>query len=99
MGHSPETERVLSQFTFTDEDANRAVKEFRRQMAEGLAADGTSLSQIPTFVTDVPNGTEKVVSSPICLSPSPLSSTPPRNGLRSHLHLHSFAPAMECRPD
>ncbi len=27
---------------------------------EGLQKDGTSLSQIPTYVTGVPNGTEKV---------------------------------------
>lgn len=26
----------------------------------GLAKDGTSMSQIPTYVTGVPNGTEKV---------------------------------------
>lgn len=30
------------------------------QIDEGLARDGTSLSQIPTYVTAVPNGTEKV---------------------------------------
>ena len=35
---------------------------------EGLAKDGTTMSQIPTYVTGVPNGTEKV-SRPasICL--------------------------------
>ncbi len=27
---------------------------------EGLEKDGTSLSQIPTYVTGVPKGTEKV---------------------------------------
>jgi hypothetical protein len=27
---------------------------------DGLKADGTSISQIPTYVTGVPNGTEKV---------------------------------------
>jgi hypothetical protein len=31
-----------------------------RIAAEGLEKDGTSLSQIPTYVTAVPNGTEKV---------------------------------------
>lgn len=29
---------------------------------EGLQSDGTELSQIPTYVTAVPNGTEKVWS-------------------------------------
>jgi hypothetical protein len=31
-----------------------------RHAAAGLAQDGTSMSQIPTYVTGVPNGTEKV---------------------------------------
>ncbi len=31
-----------------------------RIAGEGLEKDGTSLSQIPTYVTAVPNGTEKV---------------------------------------
>jgi len=30
------------------------------QTDEGLEKDGTSMSQIPTYVTGVPNGTEKV---------------------------------------
>ena len=30
------------------------------EQGEGLEKDGTSLSQIPTYVTGVPNGTEKV---------------------------------------
>jgi hexokinase len=54
-----ETKRMVAQFDFTDDDANRSVKEFLRQMHEGLGQDGTSLSQIPTYVTAVPNGTEK----------------------------------------
>lgn len=31
---------------------------------EGLEKDGTSMSQIPTYVTGVPNGTEKVRAAP-----------------------------------
>lgn len=31
-----------------------------RRTGEGLEKDGTSISQIPTYVTGVPNGTEKV---------------------------------------
>jgi hexokinase len=59
MELAAETKRVVAQFDFTDDDANRSVKEFLRQMHEGLERDGTSLSQIPTYVTGVPNGTEK----------------------------------------
>ncbi|KAI3326932.1 glucokinase [Xylariaceae sp. AK1471] len=54
-----ETERIVAQFDYTDDDVNKGVQEFLRQMNEGLQKDGTSLSQIPTYVTGVPNGTEK----------------------------------------
>ncbi|KAK4218991.1 putative glucokinase [Rhypophila decipiens] len=54
-----ETKAVVAQFDYTNEDVNKAVKEFIRQMGEGLEKEGTSLSQIPTYVTGVPKGTEK----------------------------------------
>ncbi|EGS23016.1 uncharacterized protein CTHT_0014980 [Thermochaetoides thermophila DSM 1495] len=59
MSLEAETKSVVAQFDFTDEQVNQGVKEFIRQMEEGLEKDGTSLSQIPTYVTAVPNGTEK----------------------------------------
>ncbi|KAM7201895.1 putative glucokinase [Naviculisporaceae sp. PSN 640] len=59
MSLEAETKAVVAQFDYTDEDVNKAVKEFIRQMGEGLENEGTSLSQIPTYVTGVPNGTEK----------------------------------------
>ncbi|CAG9940857.1 unnamed protein product [Clonostachys rosea f. rosea IK726] len=59
MAIHPEASRVVSQFDFSDADINRHVQEFLKQMGEGLEKDGTSLSQIPTYVTGVPNGTEK----------------------------------------
>lgn len=60
MALEAEAKRLAAQFEYTKEDVNRGVKEFMRQMAEGLAKQGTTLSQIPTYVTAVPNGTEKV---------------------------------------
>ncbi|KAI1337173.1 glucokinase [Xylariaceae sp. FL0016] len=54
-----ETRRIVGQFDYTDDDVNKGVKEFLSQMNEGLQKDGTSMSQIPTYVTAVPNGTEK----------------------------------------
>lgn len=54
-----ETQSIVKQFELNDEHVNKSVKEFLRQMSEGLEKDGTSLSQIPTYVTGVPNGTEK----------------------------------------
>jgi len=59
MDLETETQSIVKQFELSDDDVNKAVKEFLRQMEEGLAKDGTSLSQIPTYVTSVPNGTEQ----------------------------------------
>lgn len=54
-----EVKRVAAEFELSDEDVNNAVKEFIAEMNEGLQKEGTNLSQIPTYVTGVPNGTEK----------------------------------------
>ncbi|KAJ4194079.1 glucokinase, variant 2 [Fusarium falciforme] len=59
MALADESNRVVQEFDFTNDDLNRHVKEFLRQMNEGLSKEGTSLQQIPTYVTGVPNGTEK----------------------------------------
>ncbi|GJC97545.1 hexokinase [Colletotrichum higginsianum] len=59
MALEAETTRVVDQFELSDAYVNRAVKEFLGQMHDGLQKDGTSMSQIPTYVTGVPNGTEK----------------------------------------
>ncbi|KAK3389127.1 hypothetical protein B0T20DRAFT_363569 [Sordaria brevicollis] len=61
MALETQTKTVVGQFDYSDEDVNKGVEEFLRQMitAEGLEKDGTSMSQIPTYVTAVPNGTEK----------------------------------------
>ncbi|ROV96712.1 hypothetical protein VSDG_05620 [Cytospora chrysosperma] len=59
MGLTSETRRVVNAFEYNDADLNSAVREFLDQMELGLEEDGTSLSQIPTYVTGVPNGTEK----------------------------------------
>ncbi|KAF3008799.1 glucokinase [Curvularia kusanoi] len=59
MALAEQAKRVAAEFDFTDDGLNKAVKEFIREMDEGLQQDGTELSQIPTYVTAVPNGTEK----------------------------------------
>ncbi|KAL3710968.1 glucokinase [Talaromyces marneffei ATCC 18224] len=51
--------RVAREFDLPSDQVQRGVDEFLNQMAEGLAKNGTTLSQIPTYVTSVPNGTEK----------------------------------------
>ncbi|KAF2434861.1 glucokinase [Tothia fuscella] len=52
-------ERVAGEFEFDGEGVRKAVKEFLKEMDDGLQKDGTYMSQIPTYVTAVPNGTEK----------------------------------------
>ncbi|TKA40486.1 Glucokinase, partial [Cryomyces minteri] len=54
-----EAKRVAAEFDYPTEDVQKGVKEFIRQMDEGLQKDGATMSQIPTYVTAVPNGTEK----------------------------------------
>lgn len=50
---------IARDFEFSDDDAREAVQLFLRQMGEGLQKDGTSLSQLPTFVTALPTGKEE----------------------------------------
>jgi hexokinase len=52
--------KVAAEFEYTPEAVNKGVKEFIAEMEEGLQKQGTFMSQIPTYVTAVPNGTEKV---------------------------------------
>lgn len=56
-----EAKRVAAEFEYTPEDVNKGVEEFILEMEEGLGKQGTFMSQIPTYVTAVPNGTEKVI--------------------------------------
>ena len=60
MALEAEAKRVAAEFEFSSEDVNKGVIVFIREMEEGLEKQGTYLSQIPTYVTSVPNGTEKV---------------------------------------
>ncbi|KAK3671483.1 glucokinase [Recurvomyces mirabilis] len=59
MALAAAAERVAAEFEYSAQDVQRGVKEFIRQMDEGLGKQGATMSQIPTYVTAVPNGTEK----------------------------------------
>ena len=59
MALASAAERVAAEFEYSKEDVNKGVKEFIKQMDEGLGKVGATMSQIPTYVTAVPNGTEK----------------------------------------
>jgi Hexokinase len=59
-----EVTQLASLFDYSAEDVNKGVKAFLQQMEEGLEKQGTMMAQIPTYVTSVPNGTEKVPSLP-----------------------------------
>ncbi|PGH08662.1 hypothetical protein AJ79_05944 [Helicocarpus griseus UAMH5409] len=54
-----EANRIAALFDYPAAEVNRGVKEFIREMNEGLEKEGATLSQIPSYVTAVPNGTEK----------------------------------------
>ncbi len=73
MALEAEAKRMVALFDYTAEDVNKGVQEFIREMEEGLEKQGTPLSQIPTYVTSVPNGTEKVGST----YPMAIRLTPP----------------------
>lgn len=59
MALATEAKRIAAQFELPDDDVKKIGAEFVKQMNEGLAKNATDMSQIPTFVTGVPNGTEK----------------------------------------
>lgn len=59
MALAAAAERVAAEFEYSKAHVNRAVHEFIREMDEGLDKQGATMSQIPTYVTAVPNGTEK----------------------------------------
>ncbi|KAJ5699087.1 Glucokinase [Penicillium macrosclerotiorum] len=54
-----EATRIARDFDFPADQVQRGVAEYIRQSEEGLQKEDMTLSQIPTFVTAVPNGTEK----------------------------------------
>lgn len=55
-----EAKRVAAEFNYPTDEVLRGVKEFIKEMDDGLEKQGAMLSQIPSYVTAVPNGTEKV---------------------------------------
>ncbi|KAG9234510.1 hypothetical protein BJ875DRAFT_484136 [Amylocarpus encephaloides] len=59
MSVTTEAKRIAAEFEYSDVAVNEGVKEFIAQMNEGLQKNATTMSQIPTYVTAVPNGTEK----------------------------------------
>ncbi|KAI5778736.1 hypothetical protein EDC01DRAFT_783714 [Geopyxis carbonaria] len=56
-----QAERMAKEFEYGPEDVKKGVKEFLRLMDVGLQNDGEDMTMIPTYVTSVPNGTEKGV--------------------------------------
>ncbi|KAK4913113.1 glucokinase [Elasticomyces elasticus] len=58
MALKAEAQRMAAEFEFSRESLNNAVRKFAEEMTEGLEKQGTHMSQIPTYVTAVPNGTE-----------------------------------------
>ncbi len=55
-----EAKRIAAGFEYPADEVRKGVREFIKEMDEGLEKQGTMMSQIPSYVTAVPNGTEKV---------------------------------------
>lgn len=72
-----EATRIAREFDYPADQVRRGVAEYIRQSDEGLSKENTTLSQIPTFVTAVPNGTEKVP----CCNARIAKAIPPRDYL------------------
>lgn len=62
MDLEKEAKRMAAEFHYSKRALNEGVKQFITEMREGLEKQGAQMSQIPTYVTSVPNGTEKVPS-------------------------------------
>lgn len=58
---------MAAEFHYSRRALNEGVKQFIAEMREGLEKQNAQMSQIPTYVTSVPNGTEKV--SFACIHP------------------------------
>lgn len=56
-----EAKRMAAEFEYSKAALNVGVRHFIEEMRQGLSKTGDQhISQIPTYVTSVPNGTEKV---------------------------------------
>ncbi|KAI1967092.1 glucokinase [Ophidiomyces ophidiicola] len=53
--------QIAAEFEYPAVDVNRGVKEFLSKMEAGLTSKNSTLSQIPSYITSVPNGSEKGV--------------------------------------
>ncbi|OLL24806.1 Glucokinase, partial [Neolecta irregularis DAH-3] len=53
-----EADLIIGKFDFDTEHLKRAVAEFRRLMNLGLNTKGQLMGMLPTFVTEIPDGTE-----------------------------------------
>ncbi|KAH6666398.1 hypothetical protein B0J14DRAFT_202161 [Halenospora varia] len=54
-----QAKELAKDFEYGKEDVQKATRHFIKQMNEGLQHDGATMGQIPSYVTSVPNGTEK----------------------------------------
>ncbi|EEY23766.1 glucokinase [Verticillium alfalfae VaMs.102] len=60
-------EAIAQHFDVSSEILSRGTEHFVKQLGDGLLQDGTTLLQVPSYVTKLPNGLEKGVSLAIDL--------------------------------
>ncbi|POS88383.1 hypothetical protein EPUL_000125 [Erysiphe pulchra] len=53
------SKKIAEEFNLSDLEVQSIVNEFINELGEGLSENTSNLSQIPTYITAVPDGTEK----------------------------------------
>ncbi|RKF60257.1 Glucokinase [Erysiphe neolycopersici] len=53
------SKKIAAEFDLSDLEIQRTVNEFITELRDGLTENASNLSQIPTYITVVPDGTEK----------------------------------------
>ncbi|PUU76333.1 hexokinase [Tuber borchii] len=61
MSLAEKATKIAGELEYSPEQVREGVKEFLRLMDDGLQNDERDMTMIPTYVTNVPNGTEKGV--------------------------------------
>ena len=63
MSLEQEVKRIAEEFEVPSDILAKCVQYFQLEMENGLSHHGSELSQLPTYVTKLPSGTEKVRST------------------------------------
>lgn len=90
---------MAAEFTYSKEALNKGVKQFIEEMKEGLGKQGAQMSQIPTYITAVPNGTEKVHMLRFCSATADIHRVLSLQSISAvQIFVSALSPFMETIP-